>query len=255
MHGNYLKRKIGMANVIQREVISKTISQKNVISKAFWYLRRFKNPDYESGLKDVPLRSSLLHNNVNTNSWQIKTKPKWFTDLLQSELDTESGEILGQSIYTTNDLVSGNNRKIKALNKFCDVFQPMYKLRKCSIFFYTFTLANQSRTDIRGALNTFKTRLKRKGINLRGYVWVLEISDKLHVHYHALICTDRINIKGKLMPDYLKMNDVWGCRTQVAFAESHVRNYLAKYFTKNSSRILGKRSYGLCIKKEFKTAK
>lgn len=252
MHGNYLKRNKKVANLLQKANTKKQIAEKSNITKSFWHLRTFKNPDYLMGLKEVGIRSCLLHNNVNTTSWQIKTKPKWVTDLLQSELDKETGEILGQSVYTTDDLKSGNYRKIKALNNFCDVFQPMYKRRKCSIFFYTLTLANQSRTDVRGALNTLKTRLKRKGVNLKGYVWVLEISDKLHVHYHALICTDRINIKGKSIPAFLKMNDVWGCRTQVAFAESHVRNYLAKYFTKNSARIIGKRSYGLSIKKEYK---
>lgn len=239
-----------MANLIECPKTTKRIKVNPNITKSFWHLRTYRNTSYLSGLKDVPLRSCLLHNNVNTKSWQIKTKPKWVTDLLQSELDKETGEIIGQSVYTTDDLRSGNNRKIKALNKFCDKYQPLYKKRKCSIFFYTLTLANQSRTDIRDAFNTFKMRLKRQGINLMGYVWVLEISDKLHVHYHALICTERINIKGKGIPNYLKMNEIWGCRTQVQFADTHIRNYLAKYFTKNSSRILGKRSYGLSMKKD-----
>lgn len=214
------------------------------VVKSFRHLRTYRNPEYESGLQIVPLRSCLLHNNVNRNSWVIKTKPKWNTDLLESHLDKETGEIIPAGVYSTNDLKSGNNRKIKALNRFCDVFQPLYKRGKVSILFYTFTLANQSETDIRGVLNTFKQRLKREGINMRGYVWVLEISDKLHVHYHALVCTDRINVRGSNMPQYLKLDKVWGCRTQVQFAQKHIRNYLSKYFTKNASKIIDKRSYG-----------
>ena len=217
-------------------------------TKSFWHLRTYPNPEYQSGLKIVPLRSCLLHNNVNTNNWVIKTKPKWNTDLLESHLDKETGEITHQGVYTTNDLKSANNRKIKAMNRFCDKYQPLYLRHQVSIFFYTLTLANQSNTDIRHLLNSFKTRLKRNGINLRGYVWVLEISETLHVHYHALVCTDRIQIKGKQMPDIFKLDSLWGCRTQVRFAKRYIRGYLAKYFVKASSRILNKRSYGISAK-------
>jgi hypothetical protein len=222
------------------------------ITKSFWHLRTYPNPEYEQGLKLVPLRSCLLHNNVNRKSqkteWVIKTKPKWNTDLLESHLDKETGEIYETGVYTTNDLKSGNNRKIKALNRFCDTFQPLYKKHQCSIFFLTLTLANQAKTDIRGLLNSYKTRLKRNGIKLMGSIWVLEISDKLHVHYHLLIATERINFKGKSIPKFLKVNDLWGCRTQIEFAQKHIRNYLAKYFTKNQSRILEKRTYGISIR-------
>jgi hypothetical protein len=51
------------------------------------------------------------------------------------------------------------------------------------------------------------------------------------------------------MPEFLKINDLWKRRTQVKFAQKHVRGYLAKYFVKCSNRILHKRSYGLTINK------
>jgi len=220
----------------------------------FTFLRRIKNPEYENGLKIVPLRSCLLHNNsdgiVSKNAWIIKTLPKWQTDLLHTRFSTETGEIRGISVYTTDDLKSGNNRKIKAVNRFCDYFWKLRDSYKCSILFYTFTVANQSKVNISQCIEALKMRLKRKGINLQGYVWILEVSDDLHVHYHSLIATDRIRCKGKSLPNYLKMDNVWGARCQVRFADKGVQYYLANYFTKNQNRILGKRQFGKKIPKK-----
>jgi hypothetical protein len=233
------------------------------ITKAFFHLRTYPNPEYLSGLKLVPVRSCLLHNNVNKkkaqNEWVIKTKPKWNIDLLESTLDKETGEVVQTGVYTTNDLKSGNNRKIKALNRFCDTFQPLYDKRKATIWFLTLTMANQSNTDIRGLLNSYKLRLKRNGIDILGSIWVLEISPpskknlyKEHVHYHLLLATNRINLKGGTIPEYLKPNDLWGCRTQITFAQKHIRGYLSNYFAKNNFRIIGKRTYGISIVKNLK---
>jgi predicted SprT family Zn-dependent metalloprotease len=240
-----------MANVVKTKIVKSdlVIEKKDNITKSFWFLRNYRNLEYEEGLKSAPLRSCLLHNKSHTFSWIIKSKPKWFTDLLQTTLDKETGEIIDTSVYQTNDLTSGNYRKIKAVNKFCDVYEPLYKKHEVSIMFYTLTLANQTDTTIPKLMNAFKMRLKRNGIKLRGYVWVLEISDQLHVHYHMLVATDRIKIKGKKMPEFLKVHDLWQCRTKVEFAQKHVRGYLAKYFVKCSSRILHKRSYGLTMNK------
>lgn len=217
------------------------------IGHVFYFLKRHVNKEYESGVKRVPLRSCLLHNNgaVFSHEWHVKTKPKWVTDLLQTDYDRNTGELLAQSVYRTDDLTSGNNRKIKAVNRFCEHFKDQYRKRKVSLFFYTFTLANQASTSIRDCFKAFKKRLKRRGINLRGYIWILEISDNLHVHYHALVATDRINFKGQSLPEFLKMDDVWGARCQVEAVRYSVRGYLSKYFVKNKSRILGKRQYGI----------
>lgn len=226
------------------------LSDNQTVSKGFWYLNRLPNPEYESGLKVVPLRSCLLHHNGAANSvWLVKTRPKWFTDLLQTNFDRNTGEILAQSVYRTDCLTAGNNRKIKAVNRFCERFRELYKRRQVSLFFYTFTIANQAKLTIRDCFKAFQKRLKRRSIKLHGYVWILEISDNLHVHYHALVATDRINCKGNKLPDYLKLNDVWGANCQVQFIRKSVRYYLANYFTKNKNRIVGKRQFGLKLPK------
>jgi len=241
---------------LQGSINTTTKPLSNKLTKAYSHLRTYPNEQYSAGLKTVPLCSCLLYNNVNTknpqNEWVIKTQPKWNIDLLETTLDHSTGELIQTGIYTTNDLKSGNNRKIKALNRFCDKFQPLYDKRKITIWFITLTLANQSKTDIRGLLNSYKTRLQRNGINIAGSIWILEISPDLHIHYHLLLSTNRINIKGTVIPEYLKPNDLWGCRTQIDFAQKHIRGYLGKYFVKNNSRIIGKRTYGIVLKEKSK---
>lgn len=220
------------------------------VSKGFWFLRRSPNPEYQSGLKTVPLRPCLLHHKGAANScWIVKTKPKWNTDLLQTDFDRNTGEILAQSVYRTDCLTQGNNRKIKAVNRFCDHFTDKYRKRQISLFFYTFTIANQARIPIRDCFKAFQKRLIRQGINLHGYVWILEVSDNLHVHYHALVATDRINWKGKAFPKYLKLSSLWGARVKAEPVQKSLRYYLAKYFTKNKSRIVDKRQFGLKLPK------
>ena len=221
-------------------------------TKSYWFLRRRCNPEYESGLQVVPLRSCLLLNNVlktENGNWVIKTKPKWVTDLLESSLDKETGEILSQGVYTTDDLKSGNNRKIKAVNRFCTHFNPLYRKRKVSLFFGALTLANESNVDIRKLTKLYKQRLKRNGVNVLGFLWVLEISDKLHVHYHFLMATNRLNFKGSGIPEFMKPSDIWGRRTSIEFVKFDVRYYLGKYFTKCQYRILKHRSYGISMPK------
>lgn len=248
-------------------------------TKSYWFLRRRRNPDYETGQKVVPLRSCLLLNNVLKNdsqgnskwkiekhsdwytelmqyqeeqpitNWIVKTKPKWYVDLLESIMDKETGEILSQGVYTTDDLTSGNYRKIKAVNRFCSHFNPLYRKRKVSLFFGALTLANQSKVDIRKLTKLYKQRLKRNGVDVLGFLWVLEISDTLHVHYHFLMATNRLNFKGSGMPEFIKPTDIWGCRTGIEFVKFDVRYYLATYFVKCKYRIEKHRTYGISMPK------
>jgi hypothetical protein len=198
-----------------------------------------------------------LPNNVlkkGGENWIIKTESKWQVDLLQSNLDKETGEILSTSVYQTDDLKSGNNRKIKAVNRFCDYFNPMYKRKEVSLFFHTLTTANVSYekgVNIRKAMKLYKQRLKRNGVNVRGFLWVLEISEKGHIHYHSIVATDRLNYKGGKIPEFLKMNDIWKSHTRIEFIKKEVRYYLACYFTKCQYRLQKHRSYGLSMPKKL----
>jgi hypothetical protein len=223
--------------------------------KGFFFLSRHLNEAYETGLKAVPLRTCLLHHNSD-RLWTIKSQPKYFTDLLQTDFDVSTGEILAQSVYRTNDLIQGNNRKIKALNRLKNEFKEQWRKRKVSIFFYTFTVANENGVQISKAFNGIKKRFLRNGHPVKGYCWVLDIdNDSYHIHYHAIIVADRIKCKGKKLPEWLKMDDLWRARCQVQFGHGF-NYYLAKYLAKNNWRVVTddrgkrKRQYGLNILKK-----
>lgn len=210
----------------------------------FDYLRRYPNKDYETGLKDLPLRSCLKHHNSDRfSALKVKTSPKRFTDLLHTKIDTDTGEII-TSVYTTNEFKQANGRKIKAINSFVDYFEPLYKRRKISMLFYTLTLAEYGK-PIADVIDALKLRCKRNGKPILGYVWISEVSEDLHWHYHIAIAVDRINVKDKSLPDYLKIDNLWPSRTGVEFVRNSIRHYMSKYFAKNPFKIIAYDNEGL----------
>lgn len=89
---------------------------------------------------------------------------------------------------------------------------------------------------------------KRLGISVKGHIWTSEISDSLHWHFHICICTDRVDFRETGIPPLLKFDALWGQRTEIDFVKKNVRHYMAKYFAKCNSRIIGARSYGISRK-------
>jgi hypothetical protein len=213
------------------------------VYKQFSFLKRTRNDQYEASLIPLPLRSCLLLH--KSDYLLVRTQPKWFTDLMCENYDTNSGELLSYEVHQTNDFKRSNNGKIKALNKFCNHFQPLYRKRQVSLLFYTLTTANQSASTISGIIDVLKMRLKRKKQPLLGYIWTSEVSENLHWHYHLCIAVNRLDIVGKSLPDHLKLDSVWEAICQVEFVKKNVKYYLSKYFAKHNYRINGIRSYGI----------
>jgi len=170
-------------------------------------------------------------------------------------VDAETGEII-QVEYLTDDQKRANKRKIDRLNQFCGYYQPMYEKRKISMFLITFTEADQAmkRKEWTRMIEDVKRKFRTIGFNVRGYIWTMEISkDNYHFHYHLCVATDRMNLKGKKIPDQLKFEDLWHRKTGIEFVKRNVRNYLSKYFAKNRWRLSdedGKvfRNYGISNK-------
>ena len=251
---------------IGHKSIQKTDNQKLIADyekqyNRFDYLRRYPNKDYLNGLKDLPLRSCLKHHNSDRfSALKVKTSPKSFTDLLHTKIDTDTGEII-TSVYTTNEFRQANGRKIKAINSFVDYFEPLYKRRKISMLFYTLTLAEYGK-PIADVIDALKLRCKRNGKPILGYVWISEVSEDYHWHYHIAIAVDRINVKGKSLPEYLKIDNLWTdntsieftlaeygrkitLRTGVEFVRKNIRHYMSKYFAKNPFKIIAYDNQGL----------
>lgn len=219
-----------------------------VEKKNYTHKRTTLNPEYLKNVicKPVPFESCLIHNKSD-GKVRIETSPKWYTKLNYNEIDTETGEVLNK-LYDTDSHKANNNRKIKRLNQFCDHYEPLYRSKKVSLLFYTLTAADKAKIGIIGLIDILKQRAKRQGIPL-SFFWTMEVgfsNDKTgHIHYHLAVAIPRLNIKGKALPDWLKLDNVWGQRTEVEFVRKNVRGYMAKYFSKNSARVVGSRMYGM----------
>ena len=230
--------------------------------KAYTYLKRRLNPEYEGGVKRLPFESCLLTTNGSKKkpSFQpengqkdvrevhIKTRPKWHTDLMEWEIDQTSGEMHPKGVYTSDDFKCSNGKKIKALDKFCKKYQPLYRSHKVSLFFLTFTRANYANLKWNTMSKLIMQYFKRLGIEVRGHIWTAEISDNLHWHYHICICTNRVDFRETGIPPSLKFDALWGQRTEIDFVKKDVKHYMAKYFAKCNSRAIGHRSYGISRK-------
>ena len=114
----------------------------------YQHLSTHKNPTYEDGIKTIPFESCLIHNKCNRitseigQKLRVRTEPKWLTDLSMWQKD-EYGVLGLTGVYSSNDFKASNHRKIKALNRFCDKYQPLFEQRKCTLLFLTFTNANK----------------------------------------------------------------------------------------------------------------
>jgi hypothetical protein len=166
--------------------------------------------------------------------------------------DINTGEIMASEIIETNDTKARLNRRFKALKAFTNHFDPLYRQKKVTALFMTFTIANENGVKLRTVIDQFKKRCKRNGYPCLGYFWVLEISENLHVHYHAVFYTDRQNITGKKMPEWWKLDELWGARTNVVIVRRSVTGYLSKYLSKGYEKIEGSRMYGRSMPKETK---
>jgi len=231
-----------------------------------------KNPHFEDGvllmekdgLTDESLRSCLISNNADKKTTKqalqyVKQKRvmadnyepiyflqkewKWGVSLSGEILDLETGELLEDQVHETTDLEQGIKRKRKAIRSFTDFYEPLYQERKVSCFFFTLTQANQSDKKIRDIIALIKKRFIRHNLPVLGLLWVSEISDKGHWHYHLAVATKRVY--WKKVPQWAKVNDLWGRRTQIIFIKKSIGAYLGKYIGKdNIGRMMNFRSYG-----------
>lgn len=214
-----------------------------------------RNENYLAGLVPVKgarkqktkksLRSCQLLNNAENNSREyiVQTQPKWNTQMKVSGLDKTTGEFIPElETYNTNDLKAGKYRQISAAKKFCVNIKNLQKQKQGSILLHTFTRLNEADCDIRSLIEILKARYKSLGRKIRGYFWVLEVSNPkkgsdFHLHYHLVVFVDRLNIKGGKMPEALKLNDVWGQRTQVEFLRKSLEGFLLGYLSKSDARL------------------
>jgi hypothetical protein len=234
------------------KILQNTESTKPTSVESYHFKSRRKNPEWSTD-KLIPLRSCLIRNKASKieNESYISETPKWFTTLEKENTDIETGEILYDD-YLTDDFKASKGRKIKTVNKFCDFYEPLYRARKVSLLFHTFTRLNYSKKDMKSMVECAKVRYKSLKRPIRGYLWALELkkNDRMesgyHLHYHFVVAIDRIYVKE--IPEKLKFEDLWGQRTGVEFIKKSIRAYLSKYLYKSDARILSRRSYAISRK-------
>jgi hypothetical protein len=234
------------------KILQNTKSTKPTSVESYHFKSYRKNPEWSTD-KLIPLRSCLIHNKASKieNESYISETPKWFTTLEKENTDIETGEILYDD-YLTDDFKASKGRKIKTVRKFCDFYEPLYRARKVSLLFHTFTRLNYSKKDMKSMVECAKVRYESLKRPIRGYLWALELkkNDRMesgyHLHYHFVVAIDRIYVKE--IPEKLKFEDLWGQRTGVEFIKKSIRAYLSKYLYKSDARILSRRSYAISRK-------
>lgn len=196
-------------------------------------------------------KSDLIQPEIKKEFVVVETQPKRITMLTKTTLNYSKGEIEVRN-HITDSFKRSNYGKIRMLDKFCDLYQPLYSQKKVSLLFVTLTSIHEhAKQDIQQFIDSMKLRFEKVGLTFYGYCWTLEVVNekgRWNPHYHLCLATERLKIVGKLFPRALYFTKLWGCRTKTTFVEYNVKHYLSKYFAKNPYRLNGYRSYG-CSKK------
>ena len=201
---------------------------------------------------NIPDETDIVCKSIIDKLWLAQYEPKYLTTLRKVTRNIITGEISEDVEIVVGDIYKRLKRRNRSIKAFADHFAPLYARYKVSMFFFTLTIADHTGVDIRNILDILKKRGKAQkpdSCPIIGYHWVLELASDNHIHYHACVVTNRMNIVGKRMPKWLKLDNVWGARTQVVFVEKDVHQYLSNYLNKGFIPIVGKRMYGKSITK------
>ena len=192
---------------------------------------------------------------ITTNEARYKS---WYK---QFNINTSTGEI--EAIIKESDtLIKQRGKIINTLKAFDRIYKPLYYRKKVSCFFGTLTDLPAAKITIRMFIGNLKKALKRSGINLLSYVWVNEVKYKpnakgkelpIHVHYHFVLATERIEVTGGNLPICLSasyLTEMYGRFAAVTFIKGGdaCLRYCSKYISKNGDEengiTLGLRRYG-----------
>jgi hypothetical protein len=192
---------------------------------------------------------------ITTNEARYKS---WYK---QFNVNTSTGEIEA-IIKETDSLIRQRGKIINTLKAFDRIYKPLYYQRKVSCFFGTLTNLPEAKITIRMFMANLKKALKRSGINLLSYCWVNEVKYKhdakgkelpIHVHYHFVLATERIEVTGGKLPEALSsayLTEMYGRIASVTFIKGGdaCLRYCSKYISKTgdieNGITLGLRRYG-----------
>lgn len=95
-------------------------------------------------------------------------------------------------LSSITDVDSKKYKRNKYFEDFQRIYSPLYQAKEVSIL--ALVVCQDQYETITKFLNTISRKLKRKGVEKYGYVWVRDIGDKkFNKHYHLLLATSRID--------------------------------------------------------------
>jgi hypothetical protein len=147
---------------------------------------------------------------------------------------------LPEIVYEKTDSNRQNAYRMnKRLLEFAQIINVGWKAKKFSVVFLTLTMPEVN-DGIRNFLKLYKQDLKRKGIDVYGHCWALELGQGNNPHYHVCICATR---KRSLKPFY--PNRFWIGRTETQFVKKDCVRYMSKYLVKGTQLVQNWRRYGV----------
>ena len=233
------------------------------------HLYTYKNSEFGDSLSHLLLERNVLQKLAINDKYLVlidgqyhcivTNVPRYKSWYKQLNINTSTGEI--EAIIKESDsIIRQRGKLIKALNSFDSIYRSLYYRRKVSCMFGTLTNVPDAKFTIRVFLKHLKTIFKRKGINLRSYIWCSEVKFKynasgkqlpIHWHYHFVLAIDRIEVSGGSLPECLSssyLSELWGQRAQVKFIKggNACLNYCSKYVSKGGENgvTLGVRRFG-----------
>lgn len=124
--------------------------------------------------------------NTSDNVGQTPLLPKY--DKIYLNLETAE-------VKYSNDLIQKKNRRNSIFNSFSNIYSRLYSKNLVSLF--SIVVSNDEYDGkMSKFINSFSKKLKRKGIDKLGYVWIRDIGDiKFEKHFHLLFASSFISSK------------------------------------------------------------
>lgn len=128
----------------------------------------------------------LLEGSVNSNN-------SGYSPLLakyeKCYLETSTGD---ETI--TTDLEERKHRRAQNLFLFNETYIPLY-FETATVSILTGVIDCKQYPYASTFINNFKRRLKRRNIDMLGYLWQRDVGDTLYKHFHVLIATSRMRVE------------------------------------------------------------
>ena len=151
-------------------------------------------------------------------------------------------------ISEVTDLQSKKYKRDKHLRLFYNVYSKYHGSNSLSIL--SIVVNEDEYSTITKFINTITRKLKRKGVDRLGYVWIRDVGEEVfRKHYHLLMATSRI--EGSLFRELFSKKNHNQYRVQFLKYRKGMKNYLSKkdLFGDSKHRAYGKSRFFPITKK------